>query len=235
MSVCLCVSSWTHIKSTRKIKQLWLSLQLVVPCSSGPTGLNTICVAQFYSELSGQLPVVCCPLPVATDQSPVSHCQLPVLSWQPLLCFVNRLRHFCLPYALRDDLLDKASSSDKQDCFGLSGVGSKRMANENEQAEDEDVRWGWLKGAWQVVVAMWPSQIVYRLSVCSFVARAINSDHTGGWRKGNVELRAGSSFTWDGQDGNQLMSWLCFSSLPNLRAFATSPGISLVCLIWLAA
>lgn len=41
------------------------------------------------------------------------------------------------------------------------------------------------------------------------------------------QLGAGSRFTWAGQDGNQLMSWLCFSSLPNLRAFATSPGISL--------
>lgn len=64
---------------------------------------------------------------------PVGHCQLPVLSWQPLLCFVNRLRHFCLPYALRDDLLDKASSSDKQDCFGLSGVAHGEMFGKKEE------------------------------------------------------------------------------------------------------
>lgn len=73
--LCMCVSSWTHIKSTRKIKQLWLILQLVVPCSSGPTGLNTICVAQFYSELSGQLPVVRCQLPLTSHQFPIASCQ----------------------------------------------------------------------------------------------------------------------------------------------------------------
>lgn len=44
-----------------------------------------------------------------------------------------------------------------------------------------------------LVVAMWPSQIVYRLCVCSFVARAINSDHTGGVKKG--QFGAGSRFT----------------------------------------
>lgn len=37
-----------------------------------------------------------------------------------------------------------------------------------------------------LVVAMWPSQIVYRLCVCSFVARAINSDHTRGGEGGAI-------------------------------------------------
>lgn len=46
-----------------------------------------------------------------------------------------------------------------------------------------------------LVVAMWPSQIVYRLCVCSFVARAINSDHTGGGGVKEGQLGAGSSFT----------------------------------------
>lgn len=48
---------------------------------------------------------------------------------------------------------------------------------------------GSLAGSRQVVVAMWQSQIVYRLCVCSFVARAINSDHTG-VKEGQRELGA---------------------------------------------
>lgn len=99
----------------------------------------------FSSELSE---------PLTSGQScPVAHCQLPVLSWQPLLCFVNRLRHFCLPYALRDDLLDKASSSDKQDCFGLSGVAHWEMlgVKQEENGKQEDwVAKGGLRGSCHV-------------------------------------------------------------------------------------
>lgn len=50
-----------------------------------------------------------------------------------------------------------------------------------------------------LVVAMWPSQIVYRLCVCSFVARAINSDHTGGgggyWELGAASPEPGKTVT----------------------------------------
>lgn len=173
----MCVIVWVCVKlDTHKVNKrnqtTLLSLQLPIPwfrfwswpilnlrswTSSIQSLLSLDCERERERErdIENQLAVVSCQLAVTSWQTPLATRQLPVANWQ-LLCFVNRLRHFCLPYALRDDLVDKARSSDKQDCCGWSaGMGDGSLTKD---------------------ITMWPRQIVYSLSVCSFAARAINSE-----------------------------------------------------------
>lgn len=88
----MCVKLDSH-KVNKKNQTTLLSLLLTIPPVRLPYARTPI---QHYTEFIVGLAV--------------RVKQLPVANWQ-LLCFVNRLRHFCLPYALRDDLLDKAQTS----------------------------------------------------------------------------------------------------------------------------
>jgi len=128
MSVWVCVKLDSHKVNKKRNQTTLLSLQLPIPWSwpwpwswpppwffSYPQSPQQdeyyaeFIVSRLWERKS-----------VASCQMAVTSCQLPVANWQ-LLCFVNRLRHFCLPYVLRDDLLDKARGSDKQECCEWKG------------------------------------------------------------------------------------------------------------------